>query len=71
MPSASSVEQVYADLDKIEQVDSVTGAVYRERAQDILATPSIALQLRKAIADRLCQINQLLMFKTVDGEDSY
>ncbi|ACK70120.1 conserved hypothetical protein [Gloeothece citriformis PCC 7424] len=71
MAIATSVEQIYADLDKIDQVDSVTGAIYRERAQDVLATPTIALQLRKAIAERLSQMNQLLMLKTVDGEDSY
>jgi hypothetical protein len=68
---ATSVDSIYDDLNKIDQVDSVTSAIYRERAQDVLATPSIALKVRKAIAERLAQVNQLLSSKTVNDEDSY
>jgi hypothetical protein len=67
----TSIDSIYEDLDKIDRVDPVTGAIYRQRAQEVLATPSIALKIRKAIAERLAQVNQLLSLKTVSGEDSY
>lgn len=66
-----SANTVYSNLEKIDQVDLVTGAVYREQAQEVLATPSIALNLRRAIAERLNQANQQLAMQTVGSEDSY
>ena len=69
--SPSTTDSIYCDLQKIDEVDPVTGAVYRERAQDILATPSIALKIRKAIAERLIQANQELALETVSSEESY
>jgi hypothetical protein len=69
MPIA--LETIYAELKKLDQLDIVEGAIYREQAQAILANPSIALKVRTAIADLLFQANQQLMLKTVGGEDSY
>lgn len=71
MTNSNSIDSIYENLDKIEQVDPVTGAEYREQAQEVLATPTVALKIRKAIAERLAQVNQLLSFTTVGGEDSY
>jgi hypothetical protein len=67
----SAIDTIYGDLQKIDEVDAVTGAIYRERAQDIIATPSIALKIRKAIAERLIQANQELALETVTSEESY
>ncbi len=71
MPTDADFETIYKELDKIEQSDALTSAISREKAQDILATPTIALKIRKAVADYLYQINQQLTLKTVTGEDSY
>jgi hypothetical protein len=59
------------DPEKINPVNPVTSASYREHAQEILATPTIALKLRKAIADLLSQANQKLTIKNTEGDDSY
>lgn len=66
-----SANTVYSNLKKIDRVDLVTSALYREQAQDILATPSIELKLRTAIAERLNHVNQELALQTVGSEDSY
>lgn len=66
-----SLDNIYSELKKINQVDLVTSAIYREHIQDILATPTIALETRKAIADKLNQANQQLAMKNVEDEDSY
>lgn len=66
-----SAKTVYSNLEKIDQVDLVTSALYREQAQEVLATPSIELRLREAIADRLNRANQELALSTVGTEDSY
>ena len=66
-----SPKVVYALLGTIDQVDALTGARYREMAQDILATPSVRLDIRQAIADRLNHANHRLETKTVGSEDSY
>ena len=69
--SPNTTDTICRDLQNIDEVDPVTGAVYRERAQDILATPSIALKTRKAIAEQLIQANQELALETVSSEESY
>ncbi|MBE9125884.1 MULTISPECIES: hypothetical protein [unclassified Coleofasciculus] len=66
-----SANTVYSNLKKIDRVDLVTSALYREQAQDILATPSIELKLRTAIAELLNHVNQELALQTVGSEDSY
>ncbi|MGH2414246.1 MAG: hypothetical protein ACREPR_15970 [Brasilonema sp.] len=66
-----SLSSIYAKLRKLDQLDPVTSAIYREKAQDILATPSIALKIRKTIAERLNQANRLLSLKTIEDDDSY
>jgi hypothetical protein len=67
----NSLNKLYAKLKKLNQVDPVTSAQYREQAQEILATPSIALKIRKAIADRLNRANQQLTLKNVNNDESY
>lgn len=66
-------ETLYNELQSVDfnQVDPVQGAEYRTEAQDAIANPSIALKLRRAIADLLIQANQQLTFKTVRSDDSY
>lgn len=71
MSTLSALDDFCRELQKIEEADPVTSAIYREQAQDILATPTIALKVRTAIADYLSQINQRLALKTVEKEDSY
>ena len=66
-----SIDQFYAHLEKLEEGDPVISAIYRQRAQDILANTNIAMTIRTAIADLLMQANQELTFKTVGTEDSY
>ena len=66
-----SPKTVYCNLAKIDRVDLVTGAMYRQEAQEVLATPSIQLKLRAAIANRLNRANQVLAMATVGSEDSY
>lgn len=66
-----SPRRVYAQLRKIDQVDSMTSALYRELAQDVLATPGVSIAMKQAIAERLNQANRRLGRHTVGGEDSY
>lgn len=66
-----SVAKVCTNLETIDQVDLVTGAIYRQEAQEILATPTVALTDRTAVADSLVTANQLLSTKTVLKDDSY
>lgn len=66
-----SVAKVCTNLETIDQVDLVTGAIYRQEAQEILATPTVALTDRTAVADSLVSANQLLSSKTVLKDDSY
>jgi hypothetical protein len=70
-PMTISADTVFSNLQKIDQVDPVTSAIYREQAQEVLATPSITLKLRSAIADRLNRANNDLALHTVGSEDSY
>jgi hypothetical protein len=66
-----SLQNVYENLEKIDRVDATTSAMYRESAQEVLADPEISLEWRKAISDRLNQVNhQLTVRAHVDG-DSY
>lgn len=66
-----SPRRVYSQLRKIDQVDSMTSALYRELAQDVLATPGVSIAMKQAIAERLNQANRRLGLQTVGGEDSY
>ncbi len=69
MSMLTALDSLYADLQKIDEVDPVTSAIYRQQAQAILATPSIALKIRTAIADYLIQANQRLTMTMADKED--
>ncbi|MBR8830166.1 MAG: hypothetical protein N5P05_002824 [Chroococcopsis gigantea SAG 12.99] len=71
MSSVNSVQEICTHLEQIEQVDPVTGAVYREQAQDIIATTTVDLEDRKTVAECLSDANQILTLKTVGKEDSY
>lgn len=64
-------QTVYNNLQQIDTVDVTKSAAYRQQAQEILADPSISLQWRQAIAERLNQANHLLGLLTVKGDDSY
>lgn len=66
-----SIAKVCTNLEIIDQVDLITGATYRQEAQEILATPSIDLSDRTAVADCLVKANQSLSTKTVFKDDSY
>jgi hypothetical protein len=71
MTDPNSIEQLSQELLDLDQVDADKGADLRQKAQEILAEPSIDLPIREAIADSLSQGNQLLTLKTVGKEDSY
>ncbi len=64
-------EVVYENLEHLEQVDLATGAVYREQAQDVVASPEVSFNWREAISDRLNQVNRMLGLGTVSANDSY
>lgn len=66
-----SPRKVYANLRKIDQVDFMTSALYRELAQEVLATPGVSLAMKQAIADRLNRANNRLGMQTSGSEDSY
>ncbi|MCA1990680.1 MAG: hypothetical protein LDL41_01340 [Coleofasciculus sp. S288] len=68
---AISPRTVYSNLRKIDQVDLMTSALYRELAQDVLARPGVSLAMKQAIADRLNQANNRLGRQTTGSEDSY
>ncbi|MCY7391954.1 MAG: hypothetical protein LH647_10840 [Leptolyngbyaceae cyanobacterium CAN_BIN12] len=68
---AINVRQVYANLKHIDEVDSVTGAQYRQSAQEVLSESSISLARRMVIADRLMEANHFLGMQTTTNGDSY
>lgn len=67
----TSPEIVFEHLKKLEQVDTVQSASYRQEALEVLADNQVSLKWRQAIADRLNQANHLLALLTVGSEDSY
>lgn len=66
-----SPETVFANLQKLDGADKVTSAIYREQAQEILATPTVELATRIAIAEKLQSANRLLAMKAIENEESY
>lgn len=59
-------------LEKVDGSDLETAAYYQQFViQNILAEPTIALDIRQRTADRLNQINRLLALSRLDGEESY
>lgn len=68
---AINVRKVYANLKHIDEVDSVTGAQYRQLAQEALSESGISLARRMVIADRLMEANHFLGMKTTTNGDSY
>jgi hypothetical protein len=71
MNSLNSIEQLSQELLDLDLVDADKGADLRQKAQEILAEPSIDLPIRETIADCLSQGNQLLTLKTVGRDESY
>jgi hypothetical protein len=67
----ADTDKICAELEQLDRVDTVTGAIYRKQAQEILADTSIALKIRQAIADLLFQANRRLGTATTGNEDSY
>ncbi len=68
--SLSSIETIYQNLEMLDLVDASTSAAYRQSAIEVLASPEISLEWRKAISDRLNQANHELTVHAI-GEDSY
>ncbi len=66
-----SLQTVYENLEKIDRVDATTSAAYRQSAQEVLADPEISLEWRKAISDRLNQVNHDLTVHAHVDDDSY
>jgi hypothetical protein len=66
-----SLKAVYDNLENIDQVDPITSAMYRQSAQEVLANPEISLEWRKAISDRLNQVNHELTVHAHVDDDSY
>jgi hypothetical protein len=66
-----SLQTVYENLEKIDRVDAATSAAYRQSAQEVLADPEISLEWRKAISDRLNQVNHELTVRAHVDDDSY
>ena len=66
-----SLQTIYENLEKIDRVDPTTSATYRQSAQEILADPTISLEWRKAISDRLNQVNHELTVHAHVDDDSY
>jgi len=65
------LQKLYDDLANIDQMDLAKSAECRENAQQVLANPSISLNWRDAIAERLHEANHTLAIKTVTDGDSY
>lgn len=69
---SSYLDKIFSELEQLDRVDTVTGAIYRQQAQEILADPSIALKVKIAIADLLSQANrQLAIASAGNNEESY
>ena len=66
-----SLQTVYDNLAQIDRVDTTTSAMYRQSAQEVLADPEISLEWRKAISDRLNQVNHELTVHAHVDDDSY
>ncbi len=64
------LETVYKNLESIDRVDATTSASYRQSAVDILASPEISLEWRKAISERLDRANHDLATRSTT-DDSY
>ncbi|MEB3160535.1 MAG: hypothetical protein VKL20_03640 [Synechocystis sp.] len=69
--STAQIDTLCHALETLDQAEMVEGAEYRQQAQDLLASPSVALRIKTAIADLLMQANQRFVLKTVKGEESY
>ena len=66
-----SLQTIYKNLEQIDRVDPTTSAIYRQSAQEILANPEISLEWRKAISDRLNQVNHELTVHAHVDDESY
>ena len=67
--SIAAIQTTYVRLCTIDQVDLVTSALYRQRAQEILADLNVNFNSRQLIADRLNEANQLLGMLSVRNSD--
>ncbi len=67
--SIAAIQTVYDRLFTLDQVDLVTSALYRQRAQEILADLNVNFNSRQLIADRLNEANQLLGMLSVRNSD--
>ncbi|MEB3228639.1 MAG: hypothetical protein VKJ27_09660 [Synechocystis sp.] len=69
--NTAQIDTLCHALETLDQAETLEGAKFRQQAQDVLASPSVALRLKTAIADLLMQANQRFALKTVKGEESY
>lgn len=69
--TVTSLQTVYDNLNLLEQGDVAKSALYRELAQEVIADPSISLNWRQAISERLNYANHMLAMHTVGNNDSY
>jgi hypothetical protein len=69
--NTAQIDTLCHALETLDQAETVQGAEYRQQAQEILASPSVALRFKTAIAELLMQANQRLVLKTVGGDESY
>jgi hypothetical protein len=69
--NTAQIDTLCHALETLDQAETVQGAEYRQQAQEILASPSVALRIKTAIADLLMQANQRLVLKTVGSDESY
>ena len=67
--SIAAIQTTYDRLCTLDQVDLVTSALYRQRAQEILADLNVNFNSRQMIADRLNEANQLLGMLSVRNSD--
>ena len=67
--SIAAIQTIYDRLHAIDQVDLVTSALYRQRAQEILADLDINFNSRQLIADRLNEAHHLLGMSSVRNSD--
>jgi hypothetical protein len=69
--NSSYFEKIYAELEKLDRVDVLTGAIYRKRAQEILADSKVALKVRQTVAELLSQANRRMTISSIASEESY
>ncbi len=66
-----SPKEVYEHLQHIEEVDAVSGAVYRQEAIEAITDPTVSQNWQERICDRLNEANRDMTLLSAGPEDSY